>query len=98
MMLIRGWNDCRATVRRGHHDASKPSLIPPVVIVSSPACLLPFVCISSHRRLTAMTDGVKPLLKSQGSQARYDRATNMEGQKRKKVLVVGAGAAGMYNR
>lgn len=44
-----------------------------------------------------MTDGVKPLLKSQGSQARYDMGTKMENQKRKKVLVVGAGAAGMCN-
>jgi spermidine synthase len=41
-----------------------------------------------------MTDGVKPLLQSQGSHARYDMAPNMETQKRKKVLVVGAGAAG----
>jgi hypothetical protein len=43
-----------------------------------------------------MTDGVKPLLQSRGSQARYNMGTNMEDQKRKKVLVVGAGAAGMY--
>ena len=41
-----------------------------------------------------MTDGGKPLLQSQGSHARYDMAPNMETQKRKKVLVVGAGAAG----
>jgi hypothetical protein len=43
-----------------------------------------------------MTDGSKPLLKSNGSQARFNMGTNMENQKRKKVLVVGAGAAGMY--
>ena len=43
-----------------------------------------------------MTDGAKPLLKSNGSQARFNMGTNMENQKRKKVLVVGAGAAGMY--
>lgn len=48
-----------------------------------------------------MTDGepVKPLLKSNGSQARFNMGTNMENQdknqKRKRVLVVGAGAAGM---
>jgi alkyl hydroperoxide reductase subunit AhpF len=41
-----------------------------------------------------MTDGAKPLLKSNGSQARFNMGTNMENQKRKKVLVVGAGAAG----
>lgn len=39
------------------------------------------------------TDG-RPLLNSNGSQTRFDMAKNMEGQKRKKVLVVGAGAAG----
>jgi len=43
-----------------------------------------------------MTEGGKPLLQSQGSQARFNMGTNMENQKRKKVLVVGAGAAGMY--
>jgi len=43
-----------------------------------------------------MTDGAKPLLKSNGSQARFNMGTNMENQKRKKVLVVGAGAAGTY--
>jgi hypothetical protein len=43
-----------------------------------------------------MTDGVKPLLQSPGSHARYDMGTNMENQKRKKVLIVGAGAAGTY--
>jgi spermidine synthase len=43
-----------------------------------------------------MTDGGKPLLKSQGSHARYDMAPNTENQKRKRVLVVGAGAAGTY--
>ena len=41
---------------------------------------------------TEMTDGAKPLLKSNGSQARFNMGTNMENQKRKKVLVVGAGA------
>jgi hypothetical protein len=45
-----------------------------------------------------MTDGVKPLLQSRGSQARFNMGTTMENQKRKKVLVVGAGAAGMYRR
>jgi hypothetical protein len=44
-----------------------------------------------------MTDGVKPLLQSRGSQARFNMGTNMENQKRKKVLVVGAGAAGEYH-
>lgn len=43
---------------------------------------------------SAMTDGGKPLLQSQGSHARYDMAPNTENQKRKRVLVVGAGAAG----
>jgi hypothetical protein len=45
-----------------------------------------------------MTDGAKPLLKSNGSQARFNMGTNMENQKRKKVLVVGAGAAGKYRQ
>jgi predicted NAD/FAD-binding protein len=45
-----------------------------------------------------MTDGVKPLLQSRGSQARFNMGTNMENQKRKKVLVVGAGAAGEYQQ
>jgi len=43
-----------------------------------------------------MSDEPRPLLQqSNGSQARFDMAKNMEGQKRKRVLVVGAGAAGM---
>jgi hypothetical protein len=42
-----------------------------------------------------MTDGTKPLLQSTGSQARFDMAKGIENQKRKRVLVVGAGAAGM---
>jgi NADPH-dependent 2,4-dienoyl-CoA reductase/sulfur reductase-like enzyme len=38
----------------------------------------------------------RPLIpESQPSQTRFDRGEEMEGQKRKKVLVVGAGAAGM---
>jgi hypothetical protein len=37
----------------------------------------------------------RPLIpESQPSQTRFDRGEEMEGQKRKKVLVVGAGAAG----
>lgn len=41
-----------------------------------------------------MPEGVKPLLESNGSQTRFNMGTNMENSKRKKVLVVGAGAAG----
>ncbi|KXS96838.1 hypothetical protein AC578_7398 [Pseudocercospora eumusae] len=41
-----------------------------------------------------MTDG-RPLLDSNGSQTRFNMSQTMEGAKRKKVLVVGAGAAGM---
>jgi hypothetical protein len=38
----------------------------------------------------------RPLIpESQPSQTRFDRGEEMEGQKRKKVLIVGAGAAGM---
>lgn len=40
------------------------------------------------------TDG-RPLLEAQGSQTRFDMSQKMEGQRKKKVLVVGAGAAGM---
>ena len=39
-------------------------------------------------------EGTRPLLESNGSQTRYDMSQKMEGQKRKRVLVVGAGAAG----
>ena len=42
-----------------------------------------------------MPDGSRPLLESNGSQTRFDMSKKMEGQKRKKVLVVGAGAAGI---
>lgn len=45
-----------------------------------------------------MPEGSKPLLESHGSQTRFDMAKNMEGQKRKRVLVVGAGAAGMLKK
>lgn len=41
-----------------------------------------------------MPDGTKPLLESNGSQTRFNMAKGMENQKRKRVLVVGAGAAG----
>jgi hypothetical protein len=42
-----------------------------------------------------MSVSERPLIpESQPSQTRFDRAEDMEGQKRKKVLVVGAGAAG----
>ncbi|PIA93340.1 hypothetical protein CB0940_04944 [Cercospora beticola] len=40
------------------------------------------------------TDG-RPLLEAQGSQTRYDMSQKVEGQRRKRVLIVGAGAAGM---
>lgn len=43
----------------------------------------------------AMPDSVKPLLHSEPSQTRFNMAKTVENQKRKKVLVVGAGAAGM---
>jgi hypothetical protein len=36
----------------------------------------------------------RPLLQSNGSQTRYNMSKAMENQKRKKVLIVGAGAAG----
>ena len=42
-----------------------------------------------------MPEGSRPLLESQGSQTRYNMGKQMESQKRKKVLIVGAGAAGM---
>lgn len=42
-----------------------------------------------------MPKGSKPLLQSNGSQTRYNMGKSMEGQRKKKVLVVGAGAAGM---
>ena len=37
----------------------------------------------------------RPLLESNGSSTRFDTSKNMENQRRKKVLVVGAGAAGV---
>ena len=40
----------------------------------------------------------RPLLQSNGSQTRYDMNGKMENQKRKKVLVIGAGAAGKVLR
>jgi tRNA A37 threonylcarbamoyladenosine dehydratase len=43
-----------------------------------------------------MPEGAKPLLQSQGSQTRFDMAKNMENMKRKRVLIVGAGAAGKW--
>lgn len=48
----------------------------------------------SDEKVIDMPDSVKPLLTSQPSQTRYDMGKQMENQKRKKVLVVGAGAAG----
>lgn len=39
----------------------------------------------------------RPLLTSEPSQTRYDMGQQMENQKRKKVLVVGAGAAGQFD-
>jgi len=42
-----------------------------------------------------MPDGERPLLPSNGSQTRFDMAKSTENQKRKRVLIVGAGAAGM---
>ena len=44
-----------------------------------------------------MPEGGKPLLQSQGSQERFNMAKSVENQKRKRVLVVGAGAAGMLS-
>ncbi|KAF4551843.1 Hypothetical protein D9617_12g037330 [Elsinoe fawcettii] len=41
------------------------------------------------------SSNTKPSLDSQPSQTRFNNGTNMEGQKRKRVLIVGAGAAGM---
>ena len=41
-----------------------------------------------------MPDSAKPLLTTQPSQTRYNMGQSMEGQKKKRVLVVGAGAAG----
>jgi len=41
-----------------------------------------------------MPDGTKPLLQSNGSQTRFNMAKSVENQKRKRVLIVGAGAAG----
>lgn len=41
-----------------------------------------------------MPEGTKPLLQSNGSQARFNMAKSVENQRRKRVLVVGAGAAG----
>lgn len=41
-----------------------------------------------------MPGSTKPLLQNQPSQTRFDMGKKMENQKRKKVLVVGAGAAG----
>ena len=76
----------------GQHDASRKA-----VDSRSGHCKYARVraCPSSLSP-SVMTDGVKPLLQSQGSHTRYDMAPNTEGQKRKKVLVVGAGAAGTY--
>jgi len=48
----------------------------------------------SDEKVIDMPDSVKPLLTSQPSQTRYDMGKQMENQKRKNVLVVGAGAAG----
>jgi len=42
----------------------------------------------------AMPQATKPLLESNGSQTRFNMAKGVENQKRKRVLVVGAGAAG----
>jgi len=41
-----------------------------------------------------MPDGARPLLEPNGSQTRYNMAKTVENQKRKKVLIVGAGASG----
>lgn len=41
------------------------------------------------------TNGERPLLDTQPSQTRFNMGQKMEGQKRKRVLIVGAGAAGM---
>ena len=38
----------------------------------------------------------RPLLDSQGSQTRFEMGKAMETQKQKRVLVVGAGAAGLF--
>jgi hypothetical protein len=70
----------------------------PASALASPACLHLSIVSCCTNPPSAMTDGVKPLLQSQGSHARYDMAPNMETQKRKKVLVVGAGAAGTCRR
>lgn len=43
-----------------------------------------------------MGDDSRPILETQASQTRFDMSQKMEGQRRKKVLVVGAGAAGMF--
>ncbi len=43
-----------------------------------------------------MPDGTRPLLESNGSQTRYNMSKKMEGQPRKRVLIVGAGAAGEF--
>ena len=45
-----------------------------------------------------MPDGTRPLLESNGSQTRYNMGKQVENQKRKRVLVVGAGAAGEQSR
>jgi NADPH-dependent glutamate synthase beta subunit-like oxidoreductase len=42
-----------------------------------------------------MSDESRPILQSEASQTRFNMSQKMENQKRKKVLVVGAGAAGM---
>lgn len=87
------------------NDALKPSLTIVVLKVSDTAHATPLnllrvttptrrVFIPCTPQFIAMPDGVKPLLESNGSQTRFNMGTNMENSKRKKVLVVGAGAAG----
>lgn len=41
-----------------------------------------------------MSEDSRPILETQASQTRFNMSQKMEDQKRKKVLVVGAGAAG----
>lgn len=41
-----------------------------------------------------MPDETRPSIQSQGSQTRFNMGKAMEGQKKKRVLIVGAGAAG----
>jgi len=42
-----------------------------------------------------MAHGTKPMRESNGSQIRFNMAKGVEQQRRKRVLVVGAGAAGL---